>query len=269
MLDILHTVVNIGIEKPIKLLHITDVHLTFFTEHDPEFQQELMSWRTKTFHKEGGCPDYTPEEYFREAIRYAEEIGATLIATGDVIDIYTEGNLLKVNEIIKGHDMMFSPGGHEHQKVCVRTMEEEYPYFKIMREKIKDNFRRFDIDFESRIIGGVNVITANNGLDYYNAYTVNRFEKELERGYPVVVFSHDPVDDPLLGLTEPYHPNVKLSTEDYLTSNRMLQKLLHDRRVKATFAGHWHRTEESVIHGKSHYVTDGLFKGKCRLIEIR
>ncbi|MBQ9769476.1 MAG: metallophosphoesterase, partial [Clostridia bacterium] len=160
-------------------------------------------------------------------------------------------------------------GGHEHQKVCVRTMEEEYPYFKIMREKIKDNFRRFDIDFESRIIGGVNVITANNGLDYYNAYTVNRFEEELEKGYPVVVFSHDPVDDPLLGLTEPYHPNVKLSTEDYLTSNRMLQKLLHDPRVKATFAGHWHRAEESVIHGKTHYVTDGLFKGKCRLIEIR
>ncbi len=269
MLEILNTVIDIGIKKPIKILHITDVHLTFSTEHDPDFQKELMAWRTHTFHKEGGCPGNTPEEYFREAIEYAEKIGATLIATGDVIDIHTEGNLLKFKEIIEGHDMMFSPGGHEHQKVCVRTMEEEYPYFEIMREKLKGELLEFNIDFESRIIGGVNIITANNGLDYYNAYTVKRFEEELKRGYPIVVFSHDPVDDPLLGLTEPYHPNVRLSVDDYLTSNRMLQKLLHDPLVKATFAGHWHKTAESTFHGKTHYVTDGLFKGKCRLIEIR
>ena len=268
MQEVLHTVIDLGLEKPIRLLHITDVHLTFASDNDPEYQKELMVTRTQTFQNEGEFPPEKPETYFREAIKMAEDMGAILIATGDVIDIHTEGNILKFKEIIEGHDLMFSPGGHEHQRHCVMTMTEPYPYFEVMRDKLKKEFTEFDIDFESRIIGGVNVITANNSLDYYNEYTVRRFEEELEKGYPIVVFSHDPVDDRYLGFTEPHHPNVHLTIEEFITSNRMLHKLLHDNRVVATFAGHWHRTEESKIHGKTHYVTDGLFNGKCRLIEI-
>lgn len=269
MQEILHTVIDIGLEKPIKLLQVTDVHLTEYAEDDPDFQKELLDWRVQTFAKEGGYPPNTPEEYLREAIALAEDMGATLVLTGDIIDIHTKGNVELFRNIIRGHDMMFTPGGHEHQRVCVRTMEEEYPYFEIMRAKLKDEFPEFNLDFESRIIGGVNIITANNSLDYYNAYTVARFEEELKRGLPIVVFSHDPVNDSLIGLTEAYHPNVKLTVEDYATSNRMLDRLLHDPLVVTTFAGHSHQNEEFEIDGKTHFVTAGLFKGICRLIEIR
>ena len=115
----------------------------------------------------------------------------------------------------------------------------------------------------------MNIITANNSLDYYNARTVARFFEELERGYPVIVFSHDPIQDKLMGLTESYHPNVKLTEEDYCVSNRMRDAILRDPRVIATVSGHWHRQCDETVEGKMHYVTPGLYRGICRLVEIR
>ncbi len=269
MQEIIHTVIEVGLEEPVKLLHVTDVHLTSYTEEDPEFQRELMEKRFEAFRKSGGYPPLTTAEYFRESIALAEELGATLIVTGDVMDVYTRGNVLQFHEIIRGHDLMFSPGGHEYQRICRRTMEEEGDYAATMRAVLAQEFPEFDLDFESRIIGGLNVVTANNSLDHYNAYTVERFERELERGLPMLVFSHDPINDKLMGLTEPYHPNVKLSSEEYQISNRMRDALLHDPRVIATVAGHWHYQKDEEIEGKMHYVTPGLFKGICRLIEVR
>ena len=269
MEQILHTVLNIGIEKPFKILHITDVHLTEANEQDTPEHHELMDRRRVTFHKEGSCPPGTPKEYFAEAIRLAEEMGALLVCTGDAIDIHTHGNIAEFHRIADGHDMMFSPGGHEHQRVCVRTMEEPYPYFETIRPKLKAAFPEFDMDFDSRVVNGVNVITADNSMDYFNAVTLERFKAELDKGLPVVVFFHDPIWDSLLQKTEPYHPNIRLTPEDYQRSHEMIDLLINHPLVVATIAGHNHREEEQIINGKTHYSTPGLFKGICRLVEIR
>ena len=115
------------------------------------------------------------------------------------------------------------------------------------------------------------IITANSALEYFPAETVERFEEALLRGLPTIVFSHVPMEDKLMGLTESYHPNVRLTEEDYRISNRMRDALLHDPRVITTVTGHWHSTNEQlapVIDGKTHYITPGLFAGICRMIEI-
>jgi 3',5'-cyclic AMP phosphodiesterase CpdA len=269
MEQIIKTVVEVGLPEPVRILHVTDVHLTAFDDTDPEDQQALLTRRHESFRKSGGYPPLETEEYLREAIALAEREGALLIVTGDAIDLHSSGNVALLRSIFEGHDLMFSPGGHEYQRICRRTMEEEGNYAAEMHQKLASEFPEFDLDFESRIVGGVNIITANNSMDYYNAYTVERFEAELARGYPVIVFSHDPINDKLMGLTEPYHPNVKLNAEDYAVSNRMRDAILHDPRVITTFSGHWHRHEDAPVEGKMHYVTPGLFKGICRLIEIR
>jgi len=269
MQEIIRTKIEVGLEKPVRLLHITDVHLTAYSESDdPSDQVELLKKRFETFRKEGGEPPLDTDDYFREAIKLAEELDALLVVTGDVIDLHSVGNVSYFRSIIEGHDMMFTPGGHEYQRICRRTMEEEGDYAERMHEKLASEFPDFDLDFESRVINGLNIVTANNSLDYYNAYTVSRFEEELEKGLPMIVFSHDPINDKLLGITESYHPNVKLTPEDYAVSNRMRDKLLHDERVVTTVAGHWHYSDEPIIDGKKHYVTAGLFKGICRLIEV-
>ena len=268
MIELTHTKIHAGLEKPVKILHVTDVHLTFANEEDTPEHHALMAKRFKTFEEEGSFPPCTPREYLEQAIALAEEEGALLICTGDAIDIHTKGNLAVFKEIIAGHDMMFSPGGHEHQRVCRRTMEEPYPYFETVRAQLEEEFSEFDLYFESRVIGGVNIITADNIMDYFHEKTVEAFKKELQKGLPTIVFFHDYLWDQLLNLTEPYHPNVRLTAEDYRRTQEMLDLLRHHPLVLTTVAGHGHRDEERMIDGKTHYMTAGLFKGKARMIEI-
>ncbi len=268
MQQVIHTVINIGLEKPVKLLHITDVHITKYAESDPDFQKNLLDMRVDIFREEGEYPPLTPEEYFEEAFELAETEGAIPVVTGDVIDIHTQGNVAYFSDFISDKHLLFTPGGHEYQRVCVRTMEEGEEYVSRVKAELQEQFPQFDLDFSSHIIGGVNIVLANNALDYYNAYTVARFEEELQKGLPIIVFSHDPINDRLLNRTDNYHKNITLTEQDYKTSHRMLTALWQDPRVVATVAGHWHRNEEFEAFGKTHYTTDGLFKGVCRLIEL-
>ena len=67
MEKIIHTVLHVGLEKPVKILHVTDVHLTHSAERDPETQRTLLADRTWTFRREGKYPTYTPDEYLGNA----------------------------------------------------------------------------------------------------------------------------------------------------------------------------------------------------------
>ena len=268
MIDITETKLCIGLEKPVKILHITDVHLTYANEKDTTGHQQLMQKRFRVFQEEGGFPPRTPKEYFEEAIALAKAENALLICTGDAIDIYTQGNLEAFKSITEGVDMMFSPGGHEHQRRCVRTMEEEYPYWETIRPQLEAQFSRYDLYLESRVINGINIITADNSLDYFPKKTVDAFKKELEKGLPIIVFFHDYLWDEMLNQKAPTHPNVRLKPEDYVCSHEMIDLLIKHPLVITTMSGHGHRDEERVIEGKRHYMTDGLFKGKARMIEI-
>ena len=268
MLNVTSTKIHAGLERPVKILHVTDVHLTYANENDTEEHHALMEKRFGVFNRQANEPPYTPREYFEGAIAFAKEENALLVCTGDAIDIHTRGNLEVLSEIIEGEDLMFSPGGHEHQRVCVRTMEEPYPYWETVRPQLESELSRFDLYFESRIIGGLNVITADNSLDYFPEKTVSAFKRKLERGLPIVVFFHDPIWDGLLLKKEAYHPNIRLTAADYERSHEMIDLLLHHPLVITTFGGHGHKDEERVIDGKTHYMTDGLFRGVARMIEI-
>ncbi len=268
MENITYTRIHAGLEKPVKILHITDVHIAKADERDTPRQQRLMKERVDVFRREGGYLPKSPEEYFREACTLAKEENALLVCTGDAIDIHTYANVDYFLDLIKDEDLMFSPGGHEHQRRCVRTMEEDYPYWETVRPKLEEEFSRFDLYLESRVINGLNVITADNSLDYFAPRTLEAFRRELEKNLPIIVFFHDYVWDQFLNLDAPYHPNVRLTPEDYRSTREMIDLLLHHPLVVATVAGHGHREEEREIDGKIHYMTDGLFKGVARMLEI-
>ncbi len=268
MLNLTRTKLNVGLKNPVKILHITDIHLTYANEKDTPRQQRLMEERFLVFQEEGGFPSHTPKEYFEEAIALAKAENALLICTGDAIDIHTHANLAVFEEITKDVDMMFSPGGHEHQRRCVRTMEEPYPYWETVRPQVEQEFSKYNLYLESRIINGLNIITADNSMDYFSKKTVDAFKKELEKGLPIIVFSHDYLWDIFLNKTEPFHPNVRMTTEDYAISHEMIDLLIHHPLVITTMSGHGHRDEERILGNKTHYATDALFKGKARMIEI-
>ena len=268
MENIVYTKINVGLEKPVRILHITDVHITESNDFDTDFHKKLMKERREVFVKEGNTPTKTPIEYYNEALALAKKENMLFVCTGDVIDLHTNGNIAILQEITGGVDRMFSPGGHEHQRDIVRTMEEPYPYVENVRHKLEKEMSRFCLSLESRVVNGLNIVTADNSLDYYSEKTLAALKKEIEKGLPIIVFSHDPIWDNLLNRWEPNHPNIRLTPKDYRISHGMIDILLNHPLVITTVAGHGHAFEEREINGKIHYMTDGLFKGAARIVEV-
>ena len=268
MESIVRTRIDIGLEKPVRILHVTDVHISKADERDTPRQQKQAVQREEVFRKEGGFPPKSPEEYFLDAVELAKKEEALLVCTGDAIDLHTHACVDFFLDLIRDEDLMFAPGGHEHQCRFVRTMEEEPPYARTVRARLDEEFSRFDLYLESRIINGVNIVTLDNSLDYFSLRTLEAFRRELEKGLPIVAFFHDYLWDEQLNMKEAYHPNVTLTPEDYRISHEMMDILYHHPLVVATFSGHGHRDEVREIDGKKHYMTDGLFKGIARMIEI-
>ena len=62
MIRITNTKLNVGLDKPIKILHITDIHLTYANENDTPQHHRLMKKRFDVFQEEGGFPPFTPKE---------------------------------------------------------------------------------------------------------------------------------------------------------------------------------------------------------------
>ena len=46
MIELTHTKIHAGIEKPVKILHVTDVHLTYANEEDTPQHRALMAKHT-------------------------------------------------------------------------------------------------------------------------------------------------------------------------------------------------------------------------------
>ncbi len=270
MESIIYTPLEIGLEKPVKILHVTDVHISMTNETDPVEQQDLEVRRIDTFYKEGGCLPKTPSEYLEEAVAMAEEMGALLMLTGDIFDIQTNGNIAEFHRILDGHDCMFTPGGHEQQKRCVRTMEEADEYWVGARKRLQEALPEFDLDASSRVINGLNIVCLDNSLDHYNERTLQRLKEEIAKGLPMILFSHDPITCGALTCWEdakiPY-----FTEEDYKIRHEAIDLIKSCPLVKGYFAGHWHTLSSSAVEGASFrsYVTPGLFKGSCRLIEIK
>ncbi len=270
MKKVIHTLLNIGAEKPFRLLHITDVHIAKTNEKDPEDQIALEKRRVDIFRKEGEFPPFSPSEYLEEALELAHGLGALPVLTGDVFDIQTQGNLAEFHRILDGKEFLYTPGGHEHQKRCHITLDEEDGYWYKSREKLKQALPGIDLDFTCRTVGSVNLIMADNSLDYYNKETVRRYFESLKNGLPTVVFSHDPLRTERLNMATPWTPNMApINEEDLAESLEMLQDLKTNPQIAAIFTGHSHTERETVYESTTCYETPGLYSGVCRLIEIR
>ena len=85
MMNIEKTIIEIGLEKPLKVLHITDSHLPLCDERDDAYLQGLAAQRRSEYE------DFLAP--LEEQIMYAMEHCDLLVHTGDLIDFLSKANL--------------------------------------------------------------------------------------------------------------------------------------------------------------------------------
>lgn len=185
-LSLSYAVVNIGLEKPFSILHITDSHLAAAYPGESEKKQRLHIRRTQVF---GGHQ----EEALRDALDWAKNHVDFVVHTGDLIDWQSEENFDLVRKYF-GDGLVGSIGNHEFSPDMwlSEPKESRDEAFKdLTRAKIQATYP-FDISFCSQVVNGVNFITLDDVYGYVLQEQVDRFREEVKKGLPIVLCMHVP-----------------------------------------------------------------------------
>ena len=102
-MQLIKNTIKIGLERPVKLLHVTDTHIGLADERDDE-RKHALAKRLSTPEK---------EQYLNEHIAYAKENCDLLVHTGDLMDFVSHANVDKAREIVADDHFFFIAGNHD------------------------------------------------------------------------------------------------------------------------------------------------------------
>ncbi|MBQ2725130.1 MAG: metallophosphoesterase [Clostridia bacterium] len=247
---------HFGLKKPVRILQLTDVHLSLADERDGEDMVAHAAARRNTFFKEAGYPERDPVGYLEEAMKYAEDFDCTVI-TGDVLDFMTHANCDTAKKLLAGRDYMFCAGNHEF---CPKVgVPDSFTRKEQKIDEIQSCFRG-NMVFESRIVGGVNVIAIDNSYYTWTKEQLEMLKAEVSRGLPCILFCHSPLTCAHLDHNPP-HKDLHASDEVVAITRKVTDYIIREPLIRAVFSGHYHNNGTEVLGDKTGYILGGLFKG--------
>ena len=178
--------IKVGATSPIKVLHISDTHLTRVDGRDNERKHSLAAKRSSAF------PN--AEKYFDAAISYARENDLMLLHTGDLQDFVSEANLDFIAKHLNAEQWYTAAGNHEFS-LYVGEAKEDAAYKAQSYDKVQAVFPN-DLTVASRVINGVNFVAIDNVYYYVTAEQHQAIKHEFEKGLPVVLMCHIPFYTP-------------------------------------------------------------------------
>ena len=269
-LSISYATVEIGLEKPFSVLHISDTHLTAAYPHENETKQRLHQTRTRTF---GGHQ----EEALRDSLAWAKEKVDYVVHTGDLIDWQSEANYDLVRKYF-GDNMIGCMGNHEFSPDMGYSDPKESPteaYKDLSRKALSDAYP-FDISFSSQVVNGVNFIMIDDVYGTVTEEQVARFREQAAKGLPMVLCMHVPFYTPDIWratkrfwtgrdckFTDGAVPETggayRRQMEDS-TTREFIEYLRKEPLLKAILAGHEHITvQDRFSQSAVEYVVSGNF----------
>jgi hypothetical protein len=255
-MKIIKTQLNIGVNAPFSVVHISDTHLTYADLRDGERKVELAVGR-KT------CFPYDEEAVLQLASDTAKTLGAPIVHTGDLIDFVSQANLERAKQFVTENDCFLAAGNHEFS-LYVGEAKEDAAYRNQSLAAVQAAFPN-DIRMSARMIGGVNFVALDNGYYLFEEAQLAFLKSEVEKGAPVVLLMHNPLYESAL-----FELQMKKSPCAYLVdvpeekmrsypADRYEQQLSDaitretvayikaEPRIKAIIAGHLHCNYEGVV----------------------
>ena len=273
-INIIHTEVPIGLEKPVRFLHITDTHIT---RDDPSGGRR----REAVFNV-----DYEncAEDYFLQAIDYAKRENIPVLHTGDMIDFLSKGNFDFMDRYFADLDYMYAAGNHDFCHWVGRA-KEDYDYkwekMKEIAPHVKSN-----LYFDSRVIDGVNFVTIDDSYYLISDGQTELLRAEAAKGYPIVLAMHVPFYTALFAksimennpcayvtgapeeLLVVYPEDRRLQQTPDGATLRAIEYIKSEPLIKVIVTGHVHRNLEDLFAGKPQIATKGSYEGDVREIVL-
>ena len=290
-LNIKEITVEIGLEKPFDVMHLSDTHIARADERDDERKILLSAQRSRGMN--------AGEHYLDEAIRIARERGMYLFHTGDLYDFVSEANLdCAARHMIEG-DWFVSAGNHDYSKYVGEAKEDE-AYKQDSYEAVRAAFPN-DLRFASRVIGGVNFVAVDDVYYNFTERQLEQMKAEMAKGMPVVMLCHVPLYTPeyykdemermgnrcayLCGvpseLTETYEPGVSYPAGEEWRYRKVQQRadeptlafiawLKEQKLLKAILCGHMHRFfEDRFSETAIQYTVGATYLGDAQVVHFK
>ena len=100
----LTTIIPIGLDAPVTLLHISDTHLCLADARDGQRKLDLAANR---------APHFSRAEAILEDISARQKAtGHAIIHTGDLLDFVSEANIERAKKFYDENDVFFAAGNH-------------------------------------------------------------------------------------------------------------------------------------------------------------
>ena len=272
MLKIKKTTIEIGLEKPLKILHMTDSHLPFYCDSDPE---NMIRQGKKRNEKRS-------VRNLNKLMKYGEKNCDLIVHTGDLIDYISKPCVEFAKEFLKKEKFLFVAGNHEYAKYDGR--KEDMAYRLESLEEIGGY--GVDIFFNSHVFGGVNFVGVDDAYHQAEYEQLEMLKDEVKKGYPIILFMHAPLYEKelykksykfwngeicLLGSDAEAHPEVVGDiAEPFDSTKAFYEYVINEPQIKAVLAGHLHFGFESALPGGTmQYVTNRGDRGNAREITIK
>ncbi len=272
MIRIKKTTIQIGLQKPLKILHITDSHLPFYCESDTE---DMIRQGKKRNEKRS-------VRNLKKLMKYAEKNCDIIVHSGDLIDFISKPCIEFAREFLKNDKILFVAGNHEYCRYdgAKEDMAHRRKSLEMMGGELCDS-----MFYNSHIVSGVNFVGIDDSFHQAEYEQLDFLRKEVAKGYPVILFMHAPLYEKelykksykfwngeicLLGSDATAHPEVKGDiAEPTEASKAFYDYVTGEPQIKAVLTGHLHFSFESRLPGGTmQYVTNRGDRGNAREITI-
>lgn len=279
-MELLKNTIQIGLEKPLKLLHVTDSHIALADELDNERKHKLLG---RAF-----SPD--KEKYLYEQIAYAKENCDVMVHTGDMFDFVSHANTVKAQEILADEHIFFIAGNHEYSQYVGEAWEDKA--YRMNSYMEIERYGGFGVPmlWNTRTVGGVNIVGIDNSYYLFEDWQLYRLKKEAKKGLPIILAFHTPLFEQslydycfekmsfeicsyLAGVDEShlerYSEFRAYQQRPDAPTLRMIEYIRNEPLIKAIFAGHVHFNYESnITDSLPQFVTGGGYDGYAREITV-
>lgn len=279
-MDILKSQLDLGLVQPIRILQVSDCHLSGCCEEDSEKAKAKSKKKTAEFLKETG--GVTQEQRLKEALDLSAEYDA-LVLTGDIADSPSRANLELLASMLEGRRYLYTFGNHDYYTYDSDSGNADD------RERFLDDFLRFlpcDPTMDSLQVGGVNLVALDDSLAQFSALQLEFLKAEAAKGLPILLFLHLPLYSPtfvpqayewwdssmcvgtpadVLAAHGETDPKMRAEAETLL----MLDYIREEPLIKAIFASHLHFSDEANVLGKPQFVNKPCYLGSAREILIK
>ena len=264
-LKIEKSVIEIGVKKPIKFLHITDAHIDIINEQNKRDNVE----------------------FYETALEYAKENNLFIVCTGDNFKGVSKDNVDYAFKNKLGEEHVVLPGNHDFC-ICPNNLGLSNPEFQVQCAKEWAKCYTQNIYFDSKIIGGVNFVSLQNVYYTITYGQIQMLQHEVNKGYPIVLCMHIPFfsktkADQMMSTWAPcaymiappkeyyekydeYHFNEQYPSQETLNA---VEYIKNTPEIKAIVAGHIHENFDGFADCKIRQIcTAPLKDGVVREIEI-